>query len=83
MPTASGRYRIRVHGELGPEWSTWFDDLAVTARPDGDTMLEGVVRDQAALHGLLGRIRDLGLTLISVKSLDHHRKEGTETCRTQ
>lgn len=76
MTTAPGRYRIRVRGELGPEWSTWFDDLTVTAEPNGDTILEGVVRDQAALHGLLARIRNLGLPLIVVKALDHQRKEG-------
>jgi len=83
MPTVPGRYRIRVHGGLGPEWSTWFDDLTVTADPNGDTILEGVVPDQAALHGLLARIRDLGLPLIVVKALDHQRKEGTNTCRTR
>ena len=75
MPTAPGRYCIRVRGELGPEWSTWFDDLAVTAQPNGDTTLQGTVRDQAALHGLLARIRDLGLPLIAVEPLDGARSQ--------
>lgn len=62
----SSRYRIRVRGELGPEWSTWFDgfDVQVDA---GTTTLAGALPDQAALHGLLARIRDLGLPLVSVE----------------
>lgn len=61
------RYRIRVRGELGTEWSAWFDGLDVTAEPDGDSSLTSEPLDQAALHGLLARIRDLGLPLLSVE----------------
>jgi hypothetical protein len=59
-------YEIRLQGRLGPRWSAWFDGLAVTAGPDGTTVLRGPVADQSALHGLLQRLRDLGLPLISV-----------------
>jgi hypothetical protein len=63
-------YEIRVKGRLGPEWSVWFDDLALIPQPDGDTVLAGHVTDQAALHGILAKIRDLGLLLLSVKLVD-------------
>jgi hypothetical protein len=62
-------YRITVKGALDDRWSPWFDDLRITHRADGDTALVGIVRDQAALHGLLARIRDLGLTLVAVEPL--------------
>jgi hypothetical protein len=60
-------YEIRVRGNLGPEWSAWFDGFAITPQADGETMLVGEVADQPALHGLLAKIRDLGLTLIRVE----------------
>ena len=59
-------YLLRIAGHLDPRWSTWFDGLALEWEDDGTTRLSGAVSDQAQLHGLLGRIRDLGLTLISV-----------------
>ena len=59
-------YRIRVRGALDPEWSDWFGSLAITHNADGATTLAGPVADQAALYGLLGRARDLGLTLLAV-----------------
>lgn len=59
-------YRIRIQGQLDQRWSSWFDGMTVTRDADGTTLLEGDVADQAALHGLLQRIRDTGLTLISV-----------------
>jgi hypothetical protein len=58
--------RVRVQGELTPSWSAMFGELAVAAQPDGTTLVTGELSDQAALHGLLGAIRDLGLSLISV-----------------
>jgi hypothetical protein len=64
------RYRLRVRGQLGPQWSSWFEGLDVEAVPGGDTTLTGSLPDQAALHGLLARVRDIGLTLISVETLD-------------
>ncbi len=62
-------YRIRVQGYLDIAWSDWFEDLTVTHEPNGETMLAGPVRDQAALFGLLIKVRDLGLTLISVNHI--------------
>lgn len=62
-------YRIRIKGQLGPEWSSWFAGLSVHAEPAGTTLLTGEVTDQAALHGILVAIRDLGLPLISVETV--------------
>ena len=59
-------YRIIVKGHLSSEWSDWFDGLTVTTTENGETMLSGPIVDQAALHGVLIKIRDLGLTLLSV-----------------
>jgi len=62
-------YEIRVLGELGPRWSCWFADLAVET-VDGETVIVGRVDDQAALHGLLARIRDLGLPLLGLRVVE-------------
>lgn len=59
-------YAIRVKGRLDPRWAAWFDGLTVTGSTDGTTVIEGLVADQAALHGLLRKLRDVGLPLISV-----------------
>jgi hypothetical protein len=64
------RYEIRVDGELDQRWCAWFDGLQIGTEPDGHTVLTGSVADQAALHGLLEKVRDLGLPLISVRRLD-------------
>ena len=61
-----GRYEIRVEGHLDTRWAAWFDGLTLTHGSDGTTTIHGPVADQAALHGLLQKIRDLGLPLISV-----------------
>ena len=60
-------YVIRVRGVLGSEWSAWFDGLDVLPGPGCDTLLVGPVRDQAALHGILAKLRDLGLPTVSVR----------------
>ena len=77
-----GRYEIRLQGRLGDRWSAWFDGLALTTEDDGTTVLRGEVADQAALHGLLQKVRDLGLPLVSLTRLgplDPHitRKESS------
>ena len=59
-------YRLRVDGHLDEHWSAWFGDLILTHESDGTTSLSGLVSDQAELHGLLRKVRDLGVTLISV-----------------
>lgn len=68
-----GVYRIRVQGRLEKRWSTWFDGMSLTPGPDGTTVLRGQVGDQAALHGLIQKVGDLGLTLLEVthESPDH------------
>lgn len=63
-------YEIRLQGRLEPRWASWFDGLALTQHGDGTTLIRGPVVDQAALHGLLQRVRDLGLPLISVTHID-------------
>jgi hypothetical protein len=59
-------YQIRIKGHLSCEWTDWFEGLAVTSEDDGETLLTGPVVDQAALHGLLRKVRDLGIPLLSV-----------------
>ena len=60
-------YCIRIRGHLDAAWSAWFDGLAITQEDDGTTTLEGALVDQAALYGLLSRLRDLGATLLAVE----------------
>jgi hypothetical protein len=67
---APARYKLRVDGHLDDHWSAWFGDLTLTHESDGTTSLDGLVSDQAELHGLLMKVRDLGVTLISVAVLD-------------
>ena len=62
-------YEIRVEGHLDTRWTAWFDGLALTQGTDGTTIIHGPVADQAALHGLLQKVRDLGLPLVSVTQL--------------
>ena len=63
---APARYQIRVSGALDTHWSGWFDALTISHDANGDTLFEGAAIDQAALYGLINRMRDLGLTLLSV-----------------
>ncbi len=71
-------YQIRVRGHLGPRWADWFAGLTVTPEDNGDTLLTGPVVDQAALHGLLRRVRDLGLTLLSVVRLEPGQADASD-----
>ena len=59
-------YKIRIKGHLDERWSEWFDDMTISLEENGETLLTGPVADQAELHGLLKKIRDLGLVLVSV-----------------
>jgi hypothetical protein len=62
-------YEIRVRGRLGPRWAAWFDGLSLAPGDDGTTVIRGPVADQAALHGLLQKLRDVGLPLVSLAQL--------------
>ena len=66
---ATPQYEIRVKGHLGPRWSAWFDGLSLTSEDDGTTVIAGPVIDQAALHGLLQKLRDVGIPLVSLREL--------------
>ena len=66
----AGTYEIRLTGHLGTRWRAWFDGLTVSREGDGTTLVSGPVADQAALHGLLQRVRDLGLPLLSVTRIE-------------
>ncbi len=64
------QYEIRLKGHLAPRWAAWFDGFSLTREREGTTLLAGPVADQAALHGLLQKVRDLGLPLLSVTCTD-------------
>ena len=72
-PAEPARYELRVQGVLDDRWSVWFEGLQVRSDERGQTTIAGPVADQAALHGLLAKIRDLGLPLLSVRRLDPDR----------
>jgi hypothetical protein len=63
-------YQIRIKGRLGLQWTDWFEGLTITLAENGETLLTGPVVDQAALHGLLRKVRDLGMPLLSVNSVE-------------
>jgi hypothetical protein len=69
------RYEIRIKGHLDARWSTWFDGLSLSSEADGTTIIHGTVIDQAALHGLLRKVRDLGLTLLSVMHVESDEQD--------
>ena len=71
----AGRYEIRLKGHLDARWSAWFDGLSLTHQSDGTTVIHGPVVDQAALHGLLQKVRDVGLPLVSVIHMDAEEPE--------
>jgi hypothetical protein len=71
-------YQIRIRGHLDRQWIHWFDGLTITLEEDGDTLLTGPVADQAALHGLLKKVRDLGMPLVLVSQIQHHSKKEME-----
>lgn len=65
-----GRYEIRLQGHLNARWAAWFDGLSLSRESDGTTIIHGEIADQAALHGLLQKVRDTGLPLVSVICVD-------------
>jgi hypothetical protein len=70
-PTSNTQYyEIRLKGQLDSQWTNWFDGLSITLEDNGDTLLVGPVIDQAALYGLLKKVRDLGMPLVSVKPVE-------------
>ena len=69
-------YEIRVRGHLGGRWSEWFDGLEITNLENGEALLSGEIMDQAALHGVLARVRDLGLPLVAVNSVGRAEEMG-------
>ncbi len=73
-PNQPATYQIRIKGHLDSQWTDWFEGFTITMEEDGNTLLTGVVPDQAALHGLLKKIRDLGMPLVSVVQV---RSDGT------
>jgi uncharacterized pyridoxamine 5'-phosphate oxidase family protein len=72
-------YEVRVEGHIGDSWSSWFEGLALRREDNGETVLRGTIVDQAALHGVLIRIRDLGLPLVSVHRVEGHGSGGRHT----
>lgn len=72
-------YLIRVQGHLGRQWADRFEELNITLEDNGTTLLTGPVVDQAALHGILRRIRDLGITLLAVNSVDPNPQDPSES----
>jgi len=68
-------YQIRIKGHLSAEWTEWFGGLSVTAQDNGVTLLSGAVIDQAALYGLLRKVRDLGMPLVSVDRVEAGRED--------
>lgn len=73
------RYEIRVKGHLGPRWSAWFDGLSVSNADDGTTVIRGPVVDQSALHGLLQKLRDVGIPLVSLEQLPSDASNNQES----
>lgn len=71
-------YEIRIKGHLDSQWATWFDGLTITLEENGDTLLSGPVVDQSALHGLLKKVRDLGMPIVSVVQIQSDRSEKRE-----
>jgi hypothetical protein len=77
--TNSATYTIRLMGHLGPTWSDWFDGMAITNLADGETELVGELADEAALHGVLVKIRDLGLPILCLQRSGTQKRQHRQT----
>ena len=77
-PYGPGLYEIRIKGHLDDRWEDWFEGLTITLEDNGDTLLTGPVVDQAALHGLLRKVRDLSIPLLSVNRVEPGQADGSE-----
>ena len=77
-PYEPGLYEIRIKGHLDDRWADWFEGLTITLEDNGDTRLTGPVVDQAALHGLLRKVRDLGIPLLSVNRVEPGQADASE-----
>jgi hypothetical protein len=71
-------YQIRLQGHLGRQWTDWFEGLTIAREENGDTLLTGPVVDQAALYGVLRKVRDLGMPLVSVNRFENDPTDGTD-----
>jgi hypothetical protein len=80
-PSQSMIYQIRLKGHLGQQWAVWFEGLTITLEDNGDSLLSGPVVDQAALHGLLRKVRDLGLPLLSVTNVKPGQADASDVQR--
>ncbi|MCA9925622.1 MAG: hypothetical protein KC421_24795 [Anaerolineales bacterium] len=69
-------YEIKIKGHLGRRWTVWFEGMSITQADNGETLITGPIVDQAALHGLLRKVRDLGLPLISVSQIPSDQPDG-------
>ena len=76
-PNEPQLYQIRIKGHLGAQWTDWFEGLTLTLEAGGETLLTGAVVDQAALHGLLKKVRDLGMLLLSVNRVEPDQTDGS------
>jgi hypothetical protein len=74
----AGRYEIRLKGHLDNRWAIWFDGMTLTTNSDGTTTLDGIVVDQSALHGLLQKVRDAGMPLVSVTRIEPDQPDITQ-----
>jgi hypothetical protein len=72
-------FHIRIQGHLGQQWAGWFDGLTIALEEDGNTLLSGQIVDQSALHGILKKIRDLGMPLLSVNTIDPDQASKADT----
>ena len=74
-------YQIRIKGHLGQQWTDWFEGLTITLEENGETLLTGPVIDDAALHGLLKKVRDLGMPLLSVNRIEPDQADASDVAQ--